>query len=823
MNPFLRPIASALLFIALAACGGGGNGNDNPPPPPPSPPTGLTYPAPPAYLVNTAIAPLNPAVSGSVTAYSISPALPAGLTLNTSSGVISGTPTVVSPPTSYQVVASNAGGNTSATISIRVDDAPPSFSYPRASYAFSTNVPVTSVTPASNGGAVTSWSVSPALPAGLALNATTGAITGTPNQITPAATYVVTAQNTGGTDTFDLSIRVQTEALLELGHVHQVVDIQQTATRLLSRDTNWNISLFDALTGRKLMHTAANSGAGSTDQRMWMCDDVAIVHNAPNLDVRSTADGSLSNSIDVGVMLVSVASDCSYVWGANEDEFRVWSSTGQLLFSRANGGYRSAKIIGLPGEIRVAGGPAAATGVETITVPGNVSTIAPGTFDGVLLKWFSDGSHFLTTAGNSLWVYSPDVVQQDFRQPGTLEGLDGRGNRFWTFAGNTLNVYAVGASSMPLVTHAFGGANGRIVADRNLLAFVNGNNSVSIIDIAPATPTRTDRALPIDAVSFGGASTTDFAVGNGVGVMIGEPPAGGGDPLMYSLGPIRALAGGTEFVALVTALETTRIYDTDSRELEQELDLNPSLIEMSADGTVIAKFFPDSVLSGWGQLNVYSLPSMSVLSTYDFQAGQSLIQFKLSDSGEFLSYGTTTGVPDEYTRTVARVNGSQLYSDTVIGWIDYLPFPLPQVSPDGSTIALPPVATGPTAGTDIYRNGGLLTTLIGFPNVWLRDDRIVMNRGSQVDDRWSWSEGACRIVELGGAIIDCVGPATAYPLGLEVASETSGYLRGTNTIRDFHTGEIIWHSGQPITDALGTLAGDWVVFLSTTLVRIEHR
>ena len=45
-----------------------------------------------------------------ITKYSISPALPAGLSFNTATGEISGTPTAISPATTYTVKASNTGG-----------------------------------------------------------------------------------------------------------------------------------------------------------------------------------------------------------------------------------------------------------------------------------------------------------------------------------------------------------------------------------------------------------------------------------------------------------------------------------------------------------------------------------------------------------------------------------------------------------------------------------------------------------------------------------------------------------------------------------------
>jgi hypothetical protein len=58
-----------------------------------------------------------PAVTGTVTSYSIAPGLPAGLSINTASGVISGTPTAPALPASYTITASNTGGKSTFSIS----------------------------------------------------------------------------------------------------------------------------------------------------------------------------------------------------------------------------------------------------------------------------------------------------------------------------------------------------------------------------------------------------------------------------------------------------------------------------------------------------------------------------------------------------------------------------------------------------------------------------------------------------------------------------------------------------------------------------------
>jgi hypothetical protein len=105
--------AIVLLAIELCSCGGGGS-------PPMPAPADLSYPSATAFVVGTAIKPLTPTVSGTITGYSVSPALPAGLSLNSASGAISGTPSAVAAKTTYTVTASNATGSTEAAVTIQV-------------------------------------------------------------------------------------------------------------------------------------------------------------------------------------------------------------------------------------------------------------------------------------------------------------------------------------------------------------------------------------------------------------------------------------------------------------------------------------------------------------------------------------------------------------------------------------------------------------------------------------------------------------------------------------------------------------------------------
>lgn len=66
----------------------------------------LSYSSPRVYTVGVTIGTLLPKISGSVSSYSVSPALPAGLALDATSGQITGTPTASGAAANYTVTAS---------------------------------------------------------------------------------------------------------------------------------------------------------------------------------------------------------------------------------------------------------------------------------------------------------------------------------------------------------------------------------------------------------------------------------------------------------------------------------------------------------------------------------------------------------------------------------------------------------------------------------------------------------------------------------------------------------------------------------------------
>ncbi|HET8869150.1 MAG TPA: putative Ig domain-containing protein, partial [Aquabacterium sp.] len=124
----MRRLVLLSLTSLLLSCGGGGGGTSSP-----GSPSGLSYSSPQSLTLDTALTPLNPNVSGGVTSYSVSPPLPSGLTLDTATGQISGTPTVTSASATYRITATNAQGSTNFDLSLSVDYTQPFWVEPASS------------------------------------------------------------------------------------------------------------------------------------------------------------------------------------------------------------------------------------------------------------------------------------------------------------------------------------------------------------------------------------------------------------------------------------------------------------------------------------------------------------------------------------------------------------------------------------------------------------------------------------------------------------------------------------------------------------------
>jgi DNA-binding beta-propeller fold protein YncE len=197
-----------VVFVLLSGCGH--NGSNAPAL------VTLSYSAPTAVYTKGAAASVDyPTIrNGAVTAYTVSPALPAGLALDPSTGMVAGIPTVLAAQASYTVTAWYTGGSTSAVLSISVNDQQPSaLSYTAGAPTYTVGLPIAANNPTNSGGTVVSYSVSPNLPAGMNIRTTSGVISGTPTAAAAGTSYTVTAVNSGGSTTATLTITVNPSPL----------------------------------------------------------------------------------------------------------------------------------------------------------------------------------------------------------------------------------------------------------------------------------------------------------------------------------------------------------------------------------------------------------------------------------------------------------------------------------------------------------------------------------------------------------------------------------------------------------------------------------
>ena len=199
------------ILLLLSGCGGNPSGGN-----PTQPPAALSYTTSTSVYTRAQMILLNCPTStgGPVTSYSVSPALPTGLSMSTNTGIISGTPMTVTARATYVVTASNSFGSSTASLSITVNEAAPAgLVYTPSSALYFVGTPIAADSPTSTGGPVTSYSVTPTLPAGLSLSTSTGIISGTPTAVAATASYTVTASNSAGSTTAIATITVKVAPL----------------------------------------------------------------------------------------------------------------------------------------------------------------------------------------------------------------------------------------------------------------------------------------------------------------------------------------------------------------------------------------------------------------------------------------------------------------------------------------------------------------------------------------------------------------------------------------------------------------------------------
>lgn len=816
----------------------------------PTPPTDLSYSQPTIdAATNVPIANDIPSVSGDVTSYAVNPALPAGLNLSSTTGVISGTPTALAPLASYTVTASNAGGSASAAILISVTvllPAPTAIAYPQTMISTYVGQEITPDIPGT-AGTITRFSVTPALPPGLNMDSSTGVISGTPTAAAAQAVYVVTGYNSGGSIGAvvgpTITVTQPPTILLQLGNPFQITTLRFANSRVFSQDYSGFWILWDYESGAILASGDAGMGGANVAHFSIPSVSTSTLPQAPamsggtiaigipgGVQVRSSSDGHVLSTIvspgfqsDPNGILSDndswqLASDGSYISFEGQSGLFVYTPVGNLVLSRT-GDYHDSlnsnlhpSFFAAPGQVQVADGPAGDSNIEIISVPGGVSTVSKA-YDGqsqFFQGWFTDGTGFFTSNNEppiTLSVYSISGVQlgnvpQYIPSGYTPNTFGGIGKWVWTYGTNTLSIYPAGSTASALVITNVG----RIFNAGTTLA-ASSSSAFSVIDLSDTTLSSTNYTIPPPInnaetptlIPFAAASNTEWVIAfASQGVILDGASLSSGSPRFFGNGLGLSITGGAGRAAIATGLGKIFYFDPADTTPEGSIGLTSGRLELSTDGSVLAASSQDGTL-----LNIYSIPSGTVSYAFSYPATGLLSGFTLSGSG------TTLGQIQGSTLEVTPVSGTPVI-------LSLTPSPSTTVllSPDGTLAAMNRSTGGlyPTLTVAVYLNGQQISTISGTAVGWIDNGRLLVNSYGLVPPivmRLSYT--GCAIYSPTGTVL---GTPPLPELGsIQPVTSDTIYAPGWNAIYSLTTGKTTWTNPYSAGSG-GAIAGPYVVFES---------
>ena len=840
--------AASLCFGLVLGCGGGGSTSSTPPPP--SGPSNLTYSQASITAAVGQFISDTSTVTGTVTSYTVDDTLPNGVTLNSKTGTISGIPTETGSQ-AYTISGSNANGTTTAQINFDViapaAGAPSNLSY--SPNLFNASVgqitgsvgqPITPFMPYFAGTA-SSFSVTPALPAGLTLSTATGTITGTPTAAVAQATYVVTATNTTSNTSCYVSITViqAPKTLLDLGQSGAIAALQFVGDSLLSTDATGHWVLWKYSTGANLANGDGNQGFAAytyyTPNPISLAGQVAVIGLGNGLEVLSSSSGQFvsliaypglnpnlpqilqgSQAPPVYFPWWRLASDGSYICIGSTSGLFVYSPTGQLVTSKT-GDYSAAQAFAAPGNVLVAQGPAGQNVIETVSAMNGASSASP-TFSGQFYAWFTDGGMFLAAQGNTVWEYSNAGVQEGLVALPTVAGLTGQGNWIWTDA-NPLEIYAIG-SDTPAATFP---GDRAVASGSAIIMSPFGAGQVSVVDLSGSTPTIATYTIPIaDLNDYAATSATQWVAGNEWGAIF-DGASLSTTPRFLGYGTAWSIAGSATEAAASTASGEILVFEPAQSTEQPTLNFSASSVALSSDGTVLGAMADanDAQYETDRTLNFYSLPSTNPIGTFPSSTldTSTLTSFTLAQSGTNIGQVFYNSGSNSYSRQVTPIaGGTPIWSDTGSSNAILL-------SPDGTLVAAnnynTSVTPGPAATTNIYKNGALVTAIPGIVVGWIDNDRMLVNQFVNTMSGTAFS---------GSVIYSAEGSQLATPPlpqlnSIQTVTSDSVYDPTKNTIYSLTTGLPVWTGTLPISAnpnlPLGAVVGSSVVYQSNHNLIIE--
>ena len=355
-----------------------------------------------------------------VNGFSISPSLSPGLDFNTSSGDISGTPTIILGKRMYTITGTNPNGTETAYINITVVDNLPNISYSPDDLSLTNNTASSDVplSPTLTGsGVITSWTIHPTLPNGLSFSTSNGTITGTPIELLTRTMFTVNGTNTGGSSTAYVNITVNAVTPVLSYTPDSLVLTNNSAMNTLSPTTlggdivSWSID--PALSSGLMFNTANGEISGIPDAL-----SVLTVYTISATNTGGTVTATVNITVNAVTPVLSYTPD-SLVLTNNSamttlssttpgEDIVSWSidpalSSG-LTFNTANG-----EISGIPDALSVLTvytiSATNTGGTVTATVNITVNAVAP------VLSYSPDS--FILTNNSAMTTFSPTTSGGD--------------------------------------------------------------------------------------------------------------------------------------------------------------------------------------------------------------------------------------------------------------------------------------------------------------------------------------------------------------------------------------------------------------------------
>ncbi len=261
--------------------------------------------------------------------YTLTPALPAGLNFDPQTRALSGTPTTARPARTYTYTVTDADGNTdSLSFSIEVEEADESPAFEAGTtiadkfYRYAHAIALEILPAAAGGNGPLSYTLTPALPAGLNFDPQTRALSGTPTAVTAARTYTYTVTDADG-DMDSLSFTIAVVSAIAVAVTPATLTIPENGGRATYNvklsappSAGVTVTLTSAppnvvrVSERALTFTPENWNTEQTVTVTGVNDDIdnlgnkrvaAIIHRASDGQILGSVEVTVTDNDDRGV------------------------------------------------------------------------------------------------------------------------------------------------------------------------------------------------------------------------------------------------------------------------------------------------------------------------------------------------------------------------------------------------------------------------------------------------------------------------------------------------------------------------------------------